>query len=126
MRVLITGSRKWTNRKLMAYVLDLLPESYDVLVHGGAQGADLMANTLAGRYNFRTLAYPVDTSIDGPWPAAGVKRNTRMLEDSKPDLCIGFPTADSRGTYDMLRKASDAGVPTLVVVDSGVAKTWKA
>lgn len=50
----------------------------------------------------------------GQWGnSAGPVRNKQMV-DSGPDLCIGFPSPRSRGTWDCLQKAVDADVLTVV------------
>jgi hypothetical protein len=40
-------------------------------------------------------------------------RNTHMVSLGA-DLCAGFPGPGSRGTWDTLRKACDAGIPLMV------------
>jgi hypothetical protein len=37
------------------------------------------------------------------------------------DLCLGFPGPGSKGTWDCLRKAVDAGIPTRVRSLGGAA-----
>jgi hypothetical protein len=34
-----------------------------------------------------------------------------MLDDFEPDLVLAFPTKNSVGTWDMIRRARKAGVP---------------
>lgn len=47
--------------------------------------------------------------------AAGGIRNKQMLNEGKPDLVIAFPTENSKGTWDMVRRAKRAGIETVVV-----------
>lgn len=46
---------------------------------------------------------PVDTSMDGPWPAAGHRRNRRMLTTSQASKLIGFP--GDKGTNGCIQDA---------------------
>jgi len=115
MRLLITGSRGFDNRKLMHRVLlEAWDNGYRVLIHGAARGADRLAAEVGERIGFEIEAYPVRRQLDGPWPAAGVKRNSRMLEESQPHICFAFPLADSRGTWDMVNKCKAADVPYVI------------
>ena len=47
-------------------------------------------------------------AVDGAWPAAGPKRNSRMLRDGRPDYGIAFP--GGRGTADMVAKMKAKGL----------------
>jgi len=111
MKLLITGSRHFKDRRLMHRVLaDFLTDGYTVLIHGGARGADTLAEEVGRKMGFKIEAYPVRVEIDGPWPGAGVNRNSRMLHDSKPDYAVAFPLSGSKGTWDMVKKLKAAGI----------------
>ena len=59
--------------------------------------------------------YPADWQRHGR--AAGMRRNTRMLRQGRPErviACTDDLTA-SHGTADMVRRAHAAGIPVLVV-----------
>lgn len=123
MKVIICGSRYWndSNYELICLAVSCLPEGSKV-IHGAARGVD----TLAGRAA-RQLRHDVQY-FDAAWhvygKAAGPRRNQRMLEQ-KPDLVIGF-TDDiqaSIGTRDMISRALNAGVPTMVMDRFGELKT---
>lgn len=112
-RVLVTGSREWTNADVIREALSpFLPGT--LVAHGAARGADTLAGVIAKGLYLKVERYPVDTKVDGPWPGAGTKRNTRMLADFKPTVCLAFPTEESRGTWDMVVKCRAAGVPVRV------------
>lgn len=85
-----------------------------LLIHGDARGADRLAAEWALDNNVMVRPFPVNNTIDGPWPAAGVRRNARMLRESKPDFVIAFP--GNTGTADMIRRARAANVPCVVVL----------
>ncbi len=80
-----------------------------VLAHGQCPygGADLFAEQWAGHYGFEAERNPAD--FDRLGKAAGPQRNTRMIAKGG-DLCVAFPGPGSRGTWDCVRKAADAGV----------------
>lgn len=117
MKVLVCGPRVWLDQKPIEAVLRKLPRG-TIIVHGGARGADIIAGFAARLLGFEVRAYPVDHSLDGPWPGAGPRRNIRMLASEHPckqDGCfvnVGFafklePTL-SKGTAHMaglMRKA---------------------
>ena len=109
MRVLVCGGRDFTDQRLMESALEkvLVVCGQDaVLIHGDARGADRMAGSLGRRYGWRVWACPADWNAHGK--KAGPLRNARMLREANPQLVLAFPTAQSRGTYDMIRRAEAA------------------
>ena len=115
-RVLICGSRDWTNRGLIAMrVSSLLPGS--VVIEGECRGADIIAREEAEKQGVPVERYLADWQKHGR--AAGPIRNTRMLEEGKPDLVIAFHNdiQNSRGTNDMVRKAKAAGIEVQVITE---------
>jgi hypothetical protein len=120
MRLLVCGSRTWTDRPRLWQVLDRLVTAHGdgqgVLIEGDARGADRLAGQLARERGWRLERYPADWTRQGK--AAGLRRNTRMLQQGRPDLVVAFtvgPLAASRGTADMVRRAQEAGVPVQVI-----------
>lgn len=120
-RVLICGGRDFTDvalmrRAIMKHVGQLPgpPRLTVTLVHGAARGADSLAARIAAEWHWPVVAYPADWKTHGK--AAGSIRNQQML-DTKPDLVLAFPTPQSRGTWDMVRRAQAAGVRTIVVTE---------
>lgn len=120
MRVLITGSRRWTDQATIETALreaaaDLHPRTVTV-VHGACPygGADIIAAAIGDRLGFVVEPHPAAWQEHGK--AAGPLRNQEMV-DLGADVCLAFPDADSRGTWDCVRRADAAGIP--VIVDSG-------
>lgn len=140
-RILITGSREYRDlteasaalARVLQY-LDLAPHEA-VLVHGAAQGADTVLATAASAMGMGTEAHPAQWSFHEGCSCkdhskrcgfAGFRRNTYMLSLGA-DFCLGFPLHPeqlplgtptkntSRGTWNMLRSAASAGVPTYFV-----------
>ena len=74
----------------------------------------MIAQSEAARLGLRTEPYPANWRQHGK--AAGPMRNTRMLEDGKPELVFAFRMpGKSNGTDDLVRKARSRGIPTFVV-----------
>lgn len=109
MRVLVTGSREWTNEQAMRIVLDAFFSEGSELCHGAARGADLLAGVIGHEIGYKVSRYPVERGLDGPWPAAGMNRNRRMFDDFKPDVVLAFPLPQSKGTVGMMAYARSKG-----------------
>ncbi|QRY51792.1 SLOG family protein [Mycolicibacterium septicum] len=123
-RVLVTGSRSHADRMQVWLALGAefrhaeaqgLPM---VVIEGQCPhgGADAHAERWAQVSNTEGLPVWHD-----PFPAnwkelgkrAGPYRNQQMV-DSGADVCLAFPTAESRGTWDCIRRAEAAGIPVKV------------
>lgn len=114
MRVLICGSRTWSDANPIMDALAQLPKHGVTIIEGGAQGADRIARHGAKRFGFLVETYPADWQAHGR--AAGPIRNQRMIDDGKPDKVIAFRCAGrSSGTDDMVRRARAAGIPVQVI-----------
>lgn len=79
------------------------------VIHGGARGADLLAGRIARKVGILVVVFPARWDLYGK--AAGFRRNRQMLEEGHPDLVLAAP--GGRGTEDMVRQATAAGVPVL-------------
>lgn len=110
-QLLVTGSREFVDydavdRHLMQIVLGRGRPAR--IIHGGAPGAD----SLASRFAYERK---IDLSIFGAqWGThagrAGPIRNQVMLDVLHPgDSVAAFPTAQSRGTWHMVRIARERG-----------------
>ena len=108
---LICGGREFADQEMFDSAMSELIQLHGCplkVVHGKARGADTMAGAWARRMALHEAAVPVDTAVDGAWPAAGCMRNQRMLDSHHPDLVVAFPGRN--GTADMLRRARRAGI----------------
>lgn len=110
MKVLVCGGRDFFQKSFVDYALLLIEKDITTIVHGAARGADSLAGTWAIENGKVEESYKPDTSIDGPWPGAGNRRNQRMFDCSKPDLIIAFPGGP--GTANMVKIGRKAGTPT--------------
>src|SRR5688572_33050578 len=101
MRVLVCGGRDYADRAMVYAVLDEVAGVTDdeplgrpdfLIIHGGATGADQLADDWAVMNWKLCLRRPVKKSEwDEHGKAAGPMRNQRMLDEGKPDLVIAFP-----------------------------------
>lgn len=109
MRLLVTGSRYWNDTESEeSAILALKP---DVIIEGGAKGADSIAHDLALRQQITLETYAADWGKQGA--KAGPLRNARMIDEGKPDFVLAF-TPDirtSRGTRDCVLRALKRRLP---------------
>jgi hypothetical protein len=109
MRVLVCGSRDWSDRDAIASALTGLPgEHYEIeVIHGGARGADRIAAEEAEALGFSTRAFPADWQTHGR--RAGILRNLQML-DERPNIVLAFQRGGSRGTQHTIDEARRRGI----------------
>lgn len=135
MRLLVCGSRGWLDVACVRRHLF----SYDpsVIIHGGCpRGADNIADLEAGLYQYwenKALVidvYPANPHVDGPWPAAGPRRNARMLRDAKPDRGLAFgalyrhPDAHGSAPLPSSNRATGTGSMVRLMLTAGLPVRW--
>jgi hypothetical protein len=110
-RVLVCGGRNYGDKRAVFTVLDgaKAGAGIDVIIEGGAVGADRLAALWAHENDVVLATFHSDWRRLGR--AAGVIRNQQMLDEGKPDLVIAFP--GGVGTEDMVVRATKAGVPVM-------------
>ena len=107
MRVLVCGGRDYADYAYVEENLNDLPlGNSSVIIHGGAQGADRLAERWAFAHGVDSERFSADWEKHGK--AAGPIRNQRMIDEGQPDLVVAFP--GGKGTADMIRRARAAGV----------------
>lgn len=114
MRILVCGGRDFDNWDLLSDTLDFESDYAvrgNVIIQGGAIGADFLARVWAVDRRVSYEEYPADWKKYGK--AAGPIRNQQMLDEGKPDLVVAFP--GGFGTADMVRRARKAGVEVIEV-----------
>jgi YspA, cpYpsA-related SLOG family len=112
MRIAVSGSRLASMRH-ENYIKAMLFDFHEVnhigiLLNGGANGVDRIAQDWALRYGIVVETYIAEWARLGR--AAGPKRNQDMV-DSGIDFWMAFPLGSSIGTNDFITKAKDAGIP---------------
>ncbi len=111
--VLVTGSRDWTDARIIQQVLVGMGPSR--LVHGAARGADRLAGEAAVLYGYEVVEYPARWEELGR--SAGPMRNQQMLDAEDVVVVVAFhdDLANSRGTADMVRRAKAKGIPVYLI-----------
>lgn len=122
-RILVTGWRNWPrhdahviHRALdTAVQLYVYPGEPITVVEGACPygGADTYAREWATRRGHGVESHPASRDTAGR--LLGPERNAEMVA-AGADVCVAFPGPRSRGTYDCMRRAVAARIPTYQVV----------
>jgi hypothetical protein len=111
----VCGSRETGDpesaRALVSKLLSSLP-SDSTVIHGGAEGIDTWADSIAWALGLHVEQWPADWSMYGL--RAGILRNLAML-DTKPDRVFAFWNGSSSGTRHTITEARRRGIPTEVI-----------
>ncbi len=112
MRLLVCGSRNW--REHGPIRREILARQPDIIIEGGAPGADLLSRDVAIQLGISFLEFSAEWKRYGR--AAGPIRNKRQLVEGKPDEVIAFhqDIEQSKGTADMVKQALKKGIPVTV------------
>ena len=113
-RLLVCGSRGWTDKEVIRE--EILAIGPSVIIEGGARGADRIAKEIAIELGIDVMEYPAEWNKDGR--GAGPIRNQQMLDEAYPNLVLAFPLPDSKGTWDMIRRAKAARVEVKIIENS--------
>jgi hypothetical protein len=132
MRILVCGSKRWTDTQAIRQELEGLPDG-TLVIHGdngydaagralwgrpdvlAERGADKLAGKIATELGLEVLVFSPDW--DQHDRSAGPIRNKQMLTEGRPDLVLAF-TRDLRrspGTRHMVEIARRAGVKVRVI-----------
>lgn len=116
MRLLVCGSRLWTDRNDLFRVLDRVHAKVAVteLIQGGARGADALAADWAQARGIPCRTFDADWKQHGK--RAGAIRNQQMLDEGSPDAVVAFAIdlSSSRGTADMINRARRRELPVFL------------
>jgi hypothetical protein len=120
MRILVTGSRHWTDEQVIFQALDKLTGASPAIIKSGhghtvvnggcPTGADFYARRWAGARGAACITFYADWAQGR---RAGPLRNQKMV-DAGADVCVAFPLRNSPGTEDCMRRAEKAGLPLWV------------
>ncbi len=119
MRILVCGCRDWSEPQEIMRVMAGYGNG-NILIAGGAKGADIQAEGTAYALGWKLDLYSADWAKYGR--SAGPRRNQRMLIEGKPEVVLAFWDGESRGTLDMIKRAVKAGVPVSVTPRTGGAQ----
>ena len=128
MRLLVFGSRAWTDEFMVGVVLQgflfvsqAIGEKLTV-IDGKARGADALAGAWYGTTHegVQHERYAADWNRYGN--AAGLIRNQQEIDEGKPDWAVGFVEGllpdgrpNSRGSKDMYERLLKAGIRTYLI-----------
>lgn len=104
MIVAVIGSRSFNNFEVLEQTLNNIHQiqSIDLIVSGGARGADTLAEQYASKYGIETLIIYPDYE-QYPSYAAPMIRNSDIIQES--DHVVAFWDYKSPGTKDAISKA---------------------
>ena len=106
MKIIIAGTRTFTNYKKLCKVCDhLLQDQTNIeIVSGTCRGTDKLGEQYAKERGCKLTQFPADWNKYGK--AAGPKRNQQMANYA--DVLIAFWDGKSRGTKNMIDLAKNA------------------
>ena len=112
MRVAVVGSRGFTDYSHMCTVLNQLldVDGNHVVVSGGAQGADKLAERYAKEKGYEMVIFAADWSKYGN--SAGIRRNADIVRDA--DIVVAFWDGRSAGTKNSISLAKRSGKKVLI------------
>ena len=108
MNLAIIGSRDFNNYDYLQEKINYLIKEnnwkIDLIISGGAKGADTLGWIFAKASNIKIVEYKPDWNLGR---AAAMIRNTTIIENS--DIVIAFQKNKSKGTQDSINKANKLG-----------------
>lgn len=122
MKLIIAGSRNISDAEIIIdvmaveelaimYLQDGKLEMPEEVVNGGCWGVDMAGVTWAERYSILIKTFPPDWTRYGK--SAGPIRNEQMAEYA--DALLAIWDGESKGTFDMIKKADKHGLEMLVI-----------
>lgn len=125
MRILITGSRHWTDYRAIYDRLRELQKKYGHIevAHGKSKGGgvDAYVEAICEELGIPQWLFPV-LPRDGNHRGAPLKRNERMVLSFMPDLVLAFRSAGkSNGTDYTVAFAEKLGYLTEIIHEKGTA-----
>jgi SLOG family YspA-like protein len=111
MKLIIAGSRTFTDYQLLCQTL--APERHRIteVIHGGARGADQLGFRWAVRHHVRSRCFAADWTRFGK--SAGVRRNHHMAQAG--DVLVAFHVHNSPGTAHMIACMRALGKPVVII-----------
>jgi hypothetical protein len=112
MIVAVVGYRRFKDYDRFSEFMDafLVQDDVEMIISGGAPGADQLADRYAKEHDIPLEVYPAD------WKKLGKRaepvRNTQIVK--RADVVIAFLSKKSKGTLDTIFKARKAGKRVIV------------
>lgn len=132
--VLLTGSRTWDDLDLAEQVFESLSGPRTIF-HIGDCPSGLDAYAWASLTARPHLVIRHNADWDRYGKAAGPERNQRMVNGAvqslgtwpeSTGLCLGFPTWESVGTWDCMRRAESAGISHFDASTATLDLDWRS
>ncbi|MEV0363964.1 SLOG family protein [Nocardia fusca] len=120
-RILVTGSRSWTDSATIRDALAAYKGMRAVLVHGDSRGADRIAASIWQSWGGKVETHRADWDQYGK--KAGPLRNQQMVA-AGADICLAFNQADSAGTAHTMRLAREAGIQVCEFTAPGIERPY--
>lgn len=115
MKLAVIGSRTFDDKELLYKILDANFHKIDLIVSGGARGADTLSQEWANERGVPYLIYPARWySMDGVYDrGAGFRRNIKIVNAC--DKMLVFYDGASKGTRHSLDLAEQKGKPVKII-----------
>jgi hypothetical protein len=111
MKLIIAGSRTFTDYQFLCHTL--APECHRIteVIHGGARGADQLGFRWAVKHHIRSRCFAAEWERFGK--SAGIRRNYQLAQAG--DLLIAFWDGRSPGTRHIISCMQQLGKPVVEV-----------
>ena len=114
MKLLICGDRNWIDENAILDFFNYFQKTYhiELVIEGGANGADKLAGSVASSLGIPVLEIKPEVYGKG----AGHIRNQKLL-DEKPNLVVAFHDniGESKGTANCLTQAEDREIIYILI-----------
>ena len=121
MKIAVIGSRNFTDENVLENELNLIKDKVELVISGGASGADKLAEKWALDNNIPIEVIKPDWKIYGR--AAGVIRNKQIIESC--DYCYAFWDKKSKGTLFGINYCKKISKPIKIINFIPVASDLK-
>lgn len=118
MKVGVIGSRDFHDYALVKKILGGI-NNIDLIVSGGAAGADTLGECYADENKINTLIFKPDWKKYGK--GAGFVRNKTIIENS--DVVVAFWDGESKGTANSIETAKKLNKKSVVVINGVIQFT---
>lgn len=123
MKLLITGSRSYDNYEGLKTAIESLASQPTEILHGGARGADQLAEQYAKAQGIPTTIIKPDYQKHN-YKAAPLERNSELVQLADATLALYGKGRDRKGgTWDAAKKTIAANKPLTERLSNGTLRT---
>lgn len=109
MKIMVCGSRDWSDGLMIRDVLGMEWRTNPTILHGDCRGADRIAAEVAEGFGFNVVAFPPDHRR--PSPQRYHERNRAMLDQADKVIAFLLIGAENKGTLGVIKEANRRGIP---------------